>query len=90
MRRRRLERQGSQSATVEKALKAGMRLNQVALLKLYGGNKAWRLGGIVWTLQNNKRNPLKIERTYSGANRVATYWLATGEQSGPQQQELAL
>ena len=83
--RRRLEKQGSQSATVEKALKAGMRLNQVALLKLYGGNKAWRLGGIVWTLQNNKRNPLKIERTYSGANRVATYWLATGEQSGPQQ-----
>ena len=48
--------------------------NQPVLIKAYGGDKAWRLGGIVWALQNDKRDPLKIDRTYSGANRMATYW----------------
>ena len=87
---RRLEKQGTQQDTVKAALLAGMRLTQKMLLKLYGGNKAWRLGGIVWTLENDKNEPLKIERTYSGANRVATYWLAQGEKQGSKQRELPL
>jgi hypothetical protein len=76
---RRLEKQRTQYETVKQALLAGMRLTQKMLLKLYGGNKAWRLGGIVWTLENSKKEPLKIARSYSGANRVATYWLAQDE-----------
>ena len=88
--RRRLEKHGTQHETVKAALLAGMRLNQKMLLKLYGGNKAWRLGGIVWALANDQKEPLQIERTYSGANRVATYWLAQGEKQGSKQQELPL
>lgn len=88
---RRLEKQGTQQDTVKAALLAGMRLTQKMLLKLYGGNKAWRLGGIVWALANDKKEPLRIDRTYSGANRMATYWLAQNEQpGGPQQMGLPL
>ena len=88
--RRRLEKQGTQQDTVKAALLAGMRLTQKMLLKLYGGNKAWRLGGIVWTLENDKNEPLKIARSYSGPNREATYWLAQGEKQGSKQRELPL
>lgn len=90
MRRRRLERQGSQHATVRAALLAGMRLSQKTVLKAYGGDKAWRLGGIVWRLERDKDEPLRINRTYSGANRVATYWLAQGGKQDSQQRELPL
>ena len=78
--RRRLEKQGSQQDTVKAALLAGMRLNHAMLIKAYGGNKAWRLGGIVWALERDKKEPLKIDRCYSGRNREATYWLAKDEQ----------
>ena len=90
MQRRRLEKQGTQQDTVKAALLAGMRLNHAMLIKTYGGNKAWRLGGIVWALANDKKEPLQIERTYSGANRMATYWLAQGEKQGSKQRELPL
>ena len=88
--RRRLEKRGTQADTVKAALLAGMRLNHAMLIQAYGGNKAWRLGGIVWALANDKKEPLQIERTYSGANRMATYWLAQGGKQGGNQQELAL
>lgn len=89
--RRRLEKQGSQQETVKAALLAGMRLNHAMLIKTYGGNKAWRLGGIIWALENDKKDPLQIDRAYSGTNRMATYWLAQGEKQGdPQQLGLAL
>ena len=89
--RRRLERQGTQHETVKVAFLAGQRVNQKMLLKLYGGNKAWRLGGIVSALERDKKEPLKIDRCYSGRNREATYWLAQDEQpGGPQQLGLPL
>jgi uncharacterized protein (UPF0303 family) len=87
---RRIEKQGSQQDTVKAALLAGMRVSQKMVLKAYGGNKAWRLGGIVWRLQNDKKEPLLIDRTYSGKNRVATYWLAQGEKPSGQQLGLPL
>ena len=83
--RRRLEKQGSQQDTVKAALLAGMRLNHAMLIKAYGGNKAWRLGGIVWALERDKKEPLKIDRCYSGRNREATYWLAKDEQPSGKQ-----
>ena len=90
MAKRRLEKRGTQQDTVKAALLAGMRLNHATLIQTYGGNKAWRLGGIVWSLENDKREPLKIDRTYSGANRMATYWLAHEEKQGSQQLGLPL
>jgi hypothetical protein len=87
---RRLEKHGTQQDTVKAALLAGMRLNHAMLIKAYGGNKAWRLGGIVWALQNDKKEPLLIDRTYSGANRMATYWLAQGEKPSSKQMGLPL
>ena len=90
MAKRRLEKQGSQQDTVKAALLAGMRLNHAMLIKAYGGNKAWRLGGIVWALANDKKEPLRIDRTYSGANRMATYWLAQDEKPGSKQMGLPL
>ncbi len=88
--RRRLEKQGSQQDTVKAALLAGMRLNHAMLIKAYGGNKAWRLGGIVWALERDKKEPLKIDRCYSGRNREATYWLAKDEQPSGKQLGLPL
>ena len=88
--RRRLEKGATQLETVKAAFLAGMRLNHAMLIKAYGGNKAWRLGGIVWALQNDKREPLKIDRVYSGANRMATYWLAHEEKQASQQLGLPL
>ncbi len=87
---RRLEQQGSQHETVKAVFLSWQRLTQRMLLKLYGGNKAWRLGGIVWRLERDKKEPLRIDRCYSGRNRVATYWLAQDEQPGPQQLGLPL
>ena len=87
---RRLEKQGSQQDTVKAALLAGMRLNHAMLIKAYGGNKAWRLGGIVWALERDKKEPLKIDRCYSGRNREATYWLAKDEQPSGKQLGLPL
>ncbi len=88
--RRRLEKQGSQQDTVKAALLEGMRLNHAMLIKAYGGNKAWRLGGIVWALERDKKEPLKIDRCYSGRNREATYWLAKDEQPSGKQLGLPL
>ncbi len=88
--RRRLEKQGSQQDTVKAALLAGMRLNHAMLIKAYGGNKAWRLGGIVWALERDKKEPLKIDRCYSGRNREATYWLAQDENPSGKQLGLPL
>ena len=90
MQRRRLEKGATQYETVKAALLAGMRLNHAMLIKAYGGNKAWRLGGIIYDLANDKRDPLKIDRAYSGANRMATYWLATGDKPGSKQMGLPL
>ena len=87
---RRLEKQGTQQDTVKAALLAGMRLNHAMLIKAYGGNKAWRLGGIVWALERDKKEPLKIDRCYSGRNREATYWLAKDEQPSGKQLGLPL
>lgn len=86
MARRRLEKQGSQQDTVKAALLAGMRLNQPMMLKLYGGDKAWRLGGIIWSLERDENDPLVIDRHYSGTNRMATYWLSKGDKSAGAQQ----
>ena len=88
--RRRLEKQGIQQDTVKAALLEGMRLNHAMLIKAYGGNKAWRLGGIVWALERDKKEPLKIDRCYSGRNREATYWLAKDEQPSGKQLGLPL
>ena len=88
--KRRLEKQGTQIETVKAALLAGMRLNHATLIQTYGGNKAWRLGSIIYDLAHDKREPLKIDRAYSGANRIATYWLANEEKPGSKQRELPL
>ena len=88
--KRRLEKGATQYETVKTALLAGMRLNHAMLIKAYGGDKAWRLGGIIYDLANDKREPLKIDRLYSGKNRMATYWLAHDEKQGSQQLGLPL
>jgi hypothetical protein len=89
--RRRIEVKESQQDTVKAALLAGERLNQVMMLKAYGGDKAWRLGGIIYALANDKKEPWIIEREYTGANGMATYWIPKGfKPGGPVQLGLPL
>jgi hypothetical protein len=87
--RRRLD--GTQKEHVKAKLLAGKRLNHTDLIQDCGGKAGWRLGAIVYDLVNDKKEPWLIERAYSGANRMATYWIPKGfKPGGPVQLGLPL
>lgn len=85
-----LEKKRTQYETVKAALLAGMPLTQKMVLRLYGGNKAWRLGGIVWLIENDKNEPIKISRSYHGTNRLATYWIDDFQSNDSDSKQLGL
>ena len=87
--RRRID--GTQKEHGKAQLLAGKRLNHADLIQDCGGKAGWRLGGIIYDLKNDKKEPWVIECSYSGANGMATYWIPKGfKPGGPVQLGLPL
>lgn len=83
--RRRIDR--TQREWVKQLLLSGKKLNHLTLIADCGGKAGWRLGAVIHALANDPRDPLPIARAYSGARRMATYWV---EEQDKKQRSLPL